>query len=223
MRMGLKDWFAKNVAGPTGYGQALGRPAREAGSALGNALFSSHGSKPGNASITIFDTMPDMQSAGFEPYSPTPRKIELTSLDGADQTLLKSLHIAMISFVFVVNSNAALQYMRRDNTSKFRNGLGPSLLQSTVDCGLFGDVESARAAVMSYVTALPQIQTVLNMERPGSEDLLEHFIRKATRASGNNSQYAFVRSGFTGFDSFATTIAEETLKSILAATKKFNW
>ncbi len=221
--MGLKDWFAKNVAGSKGYGNALGRTAREGGSALGNALFSSHGSKPGNAPITIFDTLPDMQSAGFEPFSETPQTIELSSLTENERSLLRNLHVGTIAFVFIVNSNAALQYMRRDNTSKFRNGLGPSLLQSTVDYGLFGNVESARAAVMSYVTALPLIQIVLNMERPGSEDLLEHFIRKATQASGNTSQYAFVRSGFTGFDSFAITIAEETLKSILAATKKFNW
>jgi hypothetical protein len=201
----------------------LGRSAKEAGSALGNAVFSSHGRKPGNGLIVIFDTLADMQSAGFEPYSETPQTIELTSLSEAEQSLLKNLHVAMISYVFIVNSNAALKYMRRDNTSKFRNGLGPSLLQATVDCGLFDNVELARAAVMSYVNSLPPVPTVLNMERPGSEDLLEHFIRKATQASGNASRYAFVRSGFTGFDSLAITIAEETLKSILAATKKFNW
>jgi hypothetical protein len=100
--------------------------------------------------------------------------------------------------------------MRRDNTSKFRNGLGPSLLQSTVDCGQFENVESARVAVMSYVNSLPPIPIVLNMERPGSEDLLEHFIRKATQASGNAPQYAFVRGGFTGFDSLAITIADSS-------------
>jgi hypothetical protein len=221
--MGLKDWFAGNVAGPKGCGNALGRSAREAGSALGNAMFSSHGNKPANGSIMIFDSVSDIQSAGFEPYSETPQTIELTSLNEAEQSLLKNLHVAMISYVFIVNSNAALQYMRRDNTSKFRNGLGPSLLQSTVDCGLFDNVELARAAVMSYVNSLPPIPTVLNMERPGFEDLLEHFIRKATQTSGNAFQYAFVRSGFTGFDSLAITLAEETLKSILAATKKFNW
>jgi len=221
--MGLKDWFAGNVAGPKSYGNALGRSAREGGSALGNAMFSSHGSKPGNGPIAIFDTLSDMQSAGFEPFSETPQPIELASLSRAEGSLLKNLHVGMIAFAFIVNSNAALQYMKRENTSRFRNGLGPSLLQSTVDCGLFDNVESARIAVMSYVTALPPIQVVLNMERPGSEDLLEHLIRKATQASGNTSQYAFVRSGFTGFDSFAITIAEETLKSILAATKKFNW
>ena len=221
--MGLKDWFAGNIAGPKSYGNALARSAREGGSALGNAMFLSHGSKPGNGPITIFDTLSKMKSAGFQPYSETPQPIELTSLTETEQSLLKNLHAAMISFVFMVNSNAALQYMKRDNTSKFRNGLGPSFLQSTVDCGLFDNIESARAAVTSYVTSLPSIPTVLNMERPGSEDLLQHFVGKAVQASGNASRYAFVRSGFTGFDSLAITIAEETLKSILAATKKFNW
>ena len=221
--MGFKNWFAGNIAGPKGYGNALGRSAREGGSALGNAMFSSHGSKPGNGPIAIFDTLSDMQSAGFDPFSETPHPIELASLSQAEQSLLKNLHIAMVAFVFIVNSNGALQYMKRDNTSKFRNGLGPSLLQSTVDCDLFDNVELARVAVMSYVTSLPPLPTVLNMEQPGSGDLLEHFIGRAAQASGNASRYAFIRSGFTGFDSVAITIAEETLKSILAATKKFNW
>jgi hypothetical protein len=74
--MGLKDWFAGNVAGPKSRGNALGRSAREGGSALGNAMFSSHGSKPGNGPIAIFDTLSDMQSAGFDPFSETPRPIE---------------------------------------------------------------------------------------------------------------------------------------------------
>jgi len=144
-------------------------------------------------------------------------------LNAAEQSLLKNLHIAMISFAFIVNSNAALQYMRRDNTSQFRNGLGPSLLQSSVDCGLFDKLDSARAALMSYVSSLPSITTVLNMDRPASEDLLEYFIGRAVKASHSSPQYALVRGGFTGFDSLAISIAEETLKSILAATKKFNW
>jgi hypothetical protein len=76
--MGLKDWFAGSVVGPKGYGNALGRSAREAGSALGNAVFSSHGRKPENGPIVIFDTLADMHSAGFEPYSETPQTIELT-------------------------------------------------------------------------------------------------------------------------------------------------
>lgn len=221
--MGLKDWFAGNVVGPKGYGNALGRTAREAGSALGTAMFSSHGSKQENGPIMIFDTLSDMQSAGFKPYSETPRTVELSSLHETERTLLKNLHVAMVSYAFIANSNAALQYMRRDNTSKFRTGLGPSLLQSTVDCGLFDNVEAAQVAVMSYVDSLPPIPTVLNMERPGSEDLLQFFIDKASQASGNASRYAFVRSGFTGFDSLAIALTEETLRSILAASKKFNW
>jgi hypothetical protein len=113
--------------------------------------------------------------------------------------------------------------MKRDNPSKFRNGLGPSLLQSSVDCGLFDKIDSARGVIMTYVTSLPPMTTVLNMERPGSEDLLGHFIRQAVKASGSSFQYAFVRNGFTGFDSVAISIAEETVKSIPAATRQFNW
>jgi hypothetical protein len=101
--MGLKDWFAKNVAGPNGYGGALGRTAREAGSALGNAVFSSHGKKIGNGSTVIFDTVSEMHAAGFDPYSTIPQNIELISLNETEQSLLKNLYVAMISFVFMVN------------------------------------------------------------------------------------------------------------------------
>jgi len=221
--MSIKNWFAGSVVGPKGYGGALGQPAREAGSALGNAVFGSHGSKSNRGVIMIFDTLSDMQSAGFEPYSEEPKAIELIALNESQQFLFKNLHIAMISYVFLVNSNAALQYMQRDNTAKFRNGLGPSLLKSMVDCDLFDDIEAARVAVLSYVNSIPSIRTVLNTKRPASEDLLEHFITTSVKASSTTLQYALVRTGITGFDTLAITVAEETLKSILAATKSYNW
>jgi len=64
--MGLKDWLAK-VSGPKGYGDALGRSAREAGSALANIVFMSHGIGPNGGPTTIFDTVADMEAAGFAP------------------------------------------------------------------------------------------------------------------------------------------------------------
>jgi len=68
--------------------------------------------------------------------------------------------------------------MRRENTSKFRNGLGPSLLNSMVECGLFDKIEAARREVLQYanLAASAATSTVLNMEKPASGDLLEHLL-----------------------------------------------
>jgi hypothetical protein len=44
-----------------------------------------------------------MHAAGFDPYSTIPQNIELISLNETEQSLLKNLYVAMISFVFIVN------------------------------------------------------------------------------------------------------------------------
>jgi len=46
--MGLKNWFAKNVGGAGGYGDAMGRAAAKNGLALGRTLFMGHGTQSGS-------------------------------------------------------------------------------------------------------------------------------------------------------------------------------
>lgn len=221
----LKDWLAGNVFGPESYGYALGSHAREGGSALANAVFMSHGTAPVGGPTIIFDTKAGMKAAGFTPRYEEIAEIDLASLTEDEQFLLMSLQIAMVSFAFIVNSNGALQYMRRDNTSKFRNGLGCSLLPSMVDCGLFDNLEAARVAVISYAETVSSAQTsmILNMEKPASEDLLEYFIIRAVHLSQANKRYGFARTGLTGFDVVAFPLVQETLKSILGATQQYKW
>ena len=223
--MGLKDWLAGSVSGPQGYGSVMGRQAREGGSALANAMFLSHGSRPGQGPATIFDTLAEMEAAGFKPRYEELSRLDITSLTKDEQRVFKSLTTAMISYAFIVNSNGALQNMRQDNTSRFRNGLGPSLLQSTVDCGLFGDVEAARAALLSYIRlfASSSISTILNKAKPASGDLLEHFIIKSIEASEAKAQYGIVRTGIIGFDIVAVPLVVEFMKSIIAATQHYGW
>jgi hypothetical protein len=223
--MGLKDWVAGKVAGPKSYGGVLGRHAREGGSALANMLFMSHGTSPIGGAAAVFDTRADMEAAGFKPRFEEITEIDVTSLTPEEQNVFRSLQTAMISFAFIVNSNAALQYMRRDNTSKFRNGLGPSLLRSMVDCGLMANVEAAKDTVMSYVETVDSASAskVLNIERPADGDLLERFIERAVRLSQAKSRHGFTRTGLTGFDLVAVPLVQETLKSILGATQQYNW
>lgn len=223
--MGLKGWFAGEVAGPQSYGDVLGRHAREGGSTLANVVFMSHGTGPNAGPTIIFDTADEMETSGFKRRFAAITEIDLASLTKDEQILFKSLQTAMISFAFIVNSNGALQNMRRDNTSKFRNGLGPSLLRSMVDCGLFDRFETAQAEVLAYANSVnpPSTSTVLNMERPASGDLLEAFIVRAVAVSGAKNRYGFNRTGSTGFDVVAVPLVEETLKSISGATLQYKW
>ena len=166
-----------------------------------------------------------MEGAGFKRRFQEMEKIPLVSLTNEEHLLFKSLQTAMVSFAFIVNSNGALQNMRRENTSKFRNGLGPSLLNSMVECGLFDKIEAARREVLQYanLAASAATSTVLNMEKPASGDLLEHFIMMAVAVSGVKLRYGFIRTGLTGFDLVALPLVEETIKSIAGATRQYKW
>jgi len=224
--MGLKDWIAGKVAGPRSYGDVMGRQAREGGFALANMVFMSHGTGPNGGPTVIFDTPADMEAAGFKRrFLEMWTEIPFGSLTKDERLLSRSLQTAMVSFAFIVNSNSALRNMRRENTSKFRNGLGPSLLKSMVECGLFDEIETAQREVLAYANLVNSAvgTVVLNMERPGSEDVLEHFIMRAVAVSGTEFRHGFTRTGVSGFDLVAVPLVEETLKSIAGATLRYKW
>jgi len=223
--MGLKDWFAGKVAGPHAYGNTMGPPAREGGSALANVVFMSHGTHPVGGPTSIFDSEEEMKAAGFIPRFAEITCIDLEKMTTEELAVFKSLQTAMISFAFILNSNGALQYMRRDNTSKFRNGFGPSLLKAMVDCHLYENIEGAQAKLLSYVESFEatRIPSVLNIDKPACGDLLEHFIVRAIEVTETRFRYGFNRTGSTGFDIVAVPFAEETIKSIAGAAQQYNW
>jgi hypothetical protein len=223
--MGLKDWFAGKVAGPHVYGNAMGLQAREGGSALANVVFMSHGTHPVGGKTSIFDSEAEMKAAGFIPRFAEITPIDLKEMTTEELAVFNSLQTSMISFAFILNSNGALQYMRRDNTSKFRNGFGPSLLKSMVDSHLYKNIEGARAELLSYVESFEaaRIPSVLNMDKPACGDLLEHFIFRAVEVAGTRLRYGFNRTGSTGFNVMAVVLAEETMKSIAGAAQQYNW
>jgi hypothetical protein len=203
----------------------MGRHAREHGSALANMVFMSHGARQGGGVAAVFDTAAELQAAGFKPRYQEVTEIELSSLSEEQQLLFTSLHVAMISFAFVVNSNAALQNMRPESASKFRDGLGPSLFQSMANCGLVHGAEGARSAVLAHAKSAMSAgaRTVLNLQRPASEDILEHLILRAVAVSGAKAGYGFVRTGATGFDVVAVPLVQETLRSIAGAILQYKW
>lgn len=222
--MGLKDRMRK-VAGPRSYGRFMGRQAWEGSAALANMVFMSHGTRPNGGPTVIFDTSANMEAAGFKPRFPEITEIPLGSLSKDEQLLFRRLQAATVSFAFIVNSNGALQNMRRKNTSKFRNGIGPSLLKSAVECGIFDKIETAQSEVLSYVNSVSSAatSTVLNMESPGSGDLLEAFILRAVAGSGAKLRYGFIRTGSTGFDLVSVPLVQGILRSIAGATLKYKW
>jgi len=221
----LKDWLAGKVAGPHAYGNTMGPPAREGGFALANVVFMSHGTHPVGGPTSMFDSEAEMKAAGFIPRFAEITRIDLEKMTTEELAVFKSLQTAMISFAFILNSNGALQYMRRDNTSKFRNGFGPSLLKSMVDWHLYENIEGARAELSSYVESFEaaRIPYVLNIDKPACGDLLEHLIIRAVEVSGTKLRYGFNRTGSTGFDVVAVPLAEETLQSIAGAAQHYNW
>lgn len=223
--MGLKDWFAGKVTGPHGYGNTMGTHAREGGSALANVVFMSHGTHTVEGPPFIFNSEEEMKAAGFIPRFAEITNIDLQKMTGEELAVFESLQEATVSFAFILNSNGALQYMGRDNTSKFRNGFGPSFLKSMVDCHLCENVEDARAQISSYIESFEKarLQSVLNMDKPACGDLLEHFIFRAVKVAGVRLRYGFNRTGPTGFDVLAIPLAKETIESIAGAAKQYNW
>lgn len=215
--MGLKDWFAGKVLGPHTYGNTLGPPTREGGSALANVVFMSHGNHPVGGPTSIFDSEAEMKAAGFIPRFAEITRVDLGKMTIGKLAVFKSLQTAMISFAFILNSDGALQYMRRDNTSKFRNGFGPSLLKSMVDCHLYENIEGARAELSSYIESFEaaRIPSVLNIDKPACGDILEHFIIRAVEVAETRLR--------SGFDHVAVPLAEETIKSIVGAAQQYNW
>jgi hypothetical protein len=223
--MGLKDWFAGKVAGPEVYGNTMGPQAREGGSALANMVFMSHGTHVVAGPPCIFESEAEMRGAGFTPRFAEIRNVDLQKTFGEELAIFKNLQAAMLSFTFILNSNSALQFMRRDNTSKFRNGFGASFLKSIVDYHLYENIEDARAEISSYIKSFETagIRSVLDMEKPASGDLLEYFISRAIQGAGVRLRYGFNRTGPTGFDVMAIPLGEETVKSIAGAAKQYNW
>jgi hypothetical protein len=224
--MSLIDWLAEKVAGPKGFGQALGRTAAEAAAGLGNALFLSHGTGASDKGPpVIFDESSEMEAAGFRPCFKESVRIDLSLLTPEQQSLLRGLHTALYSYAFLVVSNAALRAMKKDCASQFINGLASSIADSMTKCRIFDTREAARTALLSNMRSYKSSSggEVINLEKPGSEDVLGHFINRAIDISGSATRYAFVRNGELGFGVMAMTLVELTLKAVDDATEAFKW
>ncbi len=203
----------------------MGREAREGGSSLANRVFTGHGARGAKGQTIIFDTPIEMEATGYRRRFTEIVEIDFGSLTNDEQLLLRNFQTAMICFAFVVHLNAALQHMRRENTTMFRKGLWPSLLTSMVKFRLFDRIETAQSESLCYVNMVDSASalTVLNMDRPASGDILEQFTVRAVEVSGTKLQYGFTRTGLTGFDLVAVPLGQKTSKSISGAATRYKW
>lgn len=67
-----------------------------------------------------------------------------------------------------------------------------------------------------------RITQVLNLDKPGTNDLLSVLLEEAVNQSRAGA-IGFQRTGVLGFDLIAVSLAEETVKMVKAATHQFGW
>ena len=213
--MGLKDWLAKNTVGVAGYGDTLGREVVTNGIALGRTLYLGHGTRPTASDIVVFEDGNHLVAEGFTLYCRDP----LHSPPNEDtSTLSAHTRYAGVAFAAFCTFTAASNFMKADNSSTFARSLGSSTYAALRNLGMSTDVLTR---YNDLVKASGAIKT-LNMEEPGTGDLLSVFLREASKQNEGGA-VGFQRSGILGFDLIVVPLARETVKLIAAATQKFGW
>jgi hypothetical protein len=216
--MGLKDWLANKVAGVSGYGEAVGRESVNSGLALGRTLYLGHVIGPKDAHAFIFENTAQMNAEGFKPYCQdhAHRPPAEDSSELSKQT--RALGIAFaVSCPMAAASNF---FARKENRDTFNRSLGVGNKSALDRLNL----EALMAEVLRYINlpAKAKARTVLNLEKPGTDDMLGVFLEDLSKFIPNIS-VGFQRSGILGFDAIAVPLAEETLVKMHAASKKFGW
>ena len=128
--MGLKDWLAGSVAGPSGYGAVMARESIKNGLALGRFLYLGHGTRSTIADLFVCEDEVHMRSSGFVPYC-TDDLNRPPMEDSSD--LSKHTRIAGIAFASQCSITAASNFMNPANGSAFNRSLGGNVKQQLID------------------------------------------------------------------------------------------
>lgn len=215
--MGLKNWMAKNLAGVSGYGSTLGREVVKNGLALGRILYVGHGRREAVPRVALFEDCDAMEAAGFTAYCVDP--MNRPPLEDASE-LSKNLRAVGIIFASTCTFTAGFNYMKKTNADLFARSVGESVRTE------LGQRSSGMTFdLINHYNKLARpagITQVLNLEKPGTSDLLSVFLEEAVNQSGDGA-IGFQRTGVLGFDVIAVPLAEETVKTISAATHQFGW
>ena len=149
---------------------------------------------------------------------------EIISSNAAGASSLRSkLDRTALVFTYFLTSNAAAQYMKRENVVLFHRGLAPSIVRAAVSERFFCDAATAQAELKAELTRIDSARRtqVLNMEQPGSGDVLGLLLE--TLSNNLDSALTFPRIGEHGFADRARTLAQHTLRSIAGATEQYRW
>jgi len=215
--MGLRDWFAKNVAGVEAYGASMGRSNGENGLALGRALYWGHGTYPGNSEQCVFEDEVAMAAHGYKLYCADPANRPPPE----DRSRLSILtRAAGVAFAAKLAMNAAGCFSKEENMAKFRRALGAS----TASYLKVHSPDLPMELLLQFVglNAPPNITTMLNLDKPGSDDFLEVLLRSVS-GQIDDARIAFQRGGVMGFDMLAIPLAEQTVVMIQKAGAEFGW
>ena len=212
--MGIRDWVAKNVAGPSAYGEVMGRESVKNGLAIGRTLYLGHGTG-GQTEQLVCEDEKEMTTLGYHPYCAEPGN--RPPMEDSSELSLQT-RIAGIALAAQMNIVCMQNFFKEPNGVEFGCGLVRSLKEELAKLALaisFPDV--------AKYTQLPMpahVTKVVNVKQPGTDDELSIYLTEIRRRTG---PVCFQRTGLLGFDSIVVLLAEETTKVIAEARHKFNW
>lgn len=212
--MGVKDWLAK-CAGVGAYGGVMGREAIKNGLALGRCLYSGHGTRSTASDVFIFEDEDRMRAEGFTLYCPDP--LHMPPVEDSSE-LSKETRAAGIAFAVYCTGNAACVFMKKPNAYKFADSIMKAGAAEVRRLNLYAIGER-----FSYYYTLhfpPGFDTVLNVQRPGTNDVLFLFLQEIHKL---NRTVGFRRGGVLGFSTVAVPLLGETVRVVKEAAQKFGW
>jgi hypothetical protein len=124
---------------------------------------------------------------------------------------------AGIAFAATCAFTAAFNFMKKPNANVFSRHMGEAIYPELhrLNLGVMLDL------VRHYNSLRrPAGTKVLNLDKPGANDLLFLFLQEIGK---HNGTVGFQRTGALGFNTIALPLAEETVKMVSAATVKFGW
>jgi hypothetical protein len=197
----------------------MGLEAVKNGQALGRTLYLGHGTRGMASRAIVFENQAEMLAAGFSAYCADPASVyddpaSTPPMEDASN-LSRHLRALGISFATMCSHAAAHHMMKAANAVSFTQ----SLLRSTA-----GQLSSGITPdLLSDYFGTSHDGCLLNLEKPGTNDLLSALLQHAVNKSGGAGAIGFQRNGPLGFAAYTVPLMTETFGAVGAATQQFGW
>ena len=215
--MGLKDWFAKDAPGAGAYGESIGRSTAENGLALGRVLYLAHGTYSGTAKSWVFEDAESMVAEGYSVYCKNASE-KPPMEDRSNLSILT--RAAGIAFAAKIAMNAAQCFSKQENIRNFNRSIGAA--NASYVSQHSSEVPMALVTQFVHLAAPSTVTMILNLREPGTGDMFGVFLKEIANQN-HGGAVGFQRSGLVGFDTWAVSLAEETVSSIQKAAMNFRW